>query len=157
MHANIFTIKPGRNNCNSVSQSKENVDSFLIFDILVSNSCCNKLPNKLSGLRQQKFIILTVQEVKLEVGFSGLNSRCQQGRIPSRGLGEKRFPHRCQPLKAATILAHGSFLRSQPAWQSSLSHAASLMLTLLPPLRHLTTLTAAFCHPKAPYLKVNCS
>lgn len=42
-------------------------------------------------------------------------------------------------------------------WQSSLSHAASLILTLLPPLRHLTTLMAAFCHPKAPYLKVNCS
>lgn len=124
MHANIFTTKPGGNTPNSVSQSKENVDSFLIFDILVYNCCCNKLPNKLSGLRQPKLIILNgLGGQKLEVVFTGLNSRCQQGLLPSRSLGEKQFPHRCQLLKAATMLAHGSFLHSQPALAvQSLSH-----------------------------------
>ena len=50
-----------------------------IWGILVSNCFWNKLPSKLSGLKQHEFILLQFWKEKCEMNLAGLKLRCRQG------------------------------------------------------------------------------
>ena len=110
------------------------------FQVVLVIYCCNNY-YKLTGLKQQKFIILQFWGQKSEIHCTGLKSRRQQGKIPSRSPRGEAF---CSPFPASRghlhFLTHDHFLYLQ-----SLQHSLFKSLSLA--IFHLLRTLVIILHP----------